>query len=76
LYEKERLLTRISIPDTPERNESIITEQVNFSQSNQIADTQPDTVENPTTTTETTITDLIQLHVNQVLLLNQEKMIQ
>ena len=66
------MLTRISIPDTPERNESINIEQVNFSQSNQIADTQPD----PITTTETTITDLIQLHANQALLLNQEQMIQ
>ena len=69
MYEKERLLARISIPDTPERNESITTEQVNFSQSNQIADTQPDTADS-TATTETTITDLIQLHVNQALLLN------
>ena len=58
MYEKERLLTRISIPDTPERNESITTEQVNYSQSNQIADTQPDAAD-PTTMTETTITELI-----------------
>ena len=69
------MLIRISILDTPERNESITTEQVNFSQSNQIADTQPDTAD-PTATTENTITDLIQLHVNQALLLNQEQMIQ
>ena len=72
MYEKERMLTRISIPDAPERNESINTEQVNFSQSNQIAGTQPD----PITTTVTTITDLIQLHANQALLLNQEQIIQ